>query len=83
MRVVEQALAGDGEADLLCTPPIALLPICFSLQTLMGVWEQWINEAPAHLKDTEPIFSLHTLQKEHPNPFVDQQSNMNDRYPIL
>jgi len=44
----------DGE-------PVTLLPMYFSLQNMVGTWQQFMTQAPADVKDVEPAINLMSL----------------------
>jgi len=44
----------DGE-------PVTLLPMYFSLQNMVGTWQQFMSQAPADVKDVEPAINLMSL----------------------
>jgi len=58
MRMQKQPVEGEtGE-------PVTLLPMYFSLQNMVGTWQQFISQAPKEVQGTEPainLLSLHDL----------------------
>jgi hypothetical protein len=55
MRMVKQQAEGEsGE-------PITLLPMYFSLQSMVGTWQEFMKEAPADVQGTEPAINLMSL----------------------
>ena len=57
MRMQKQATA-DGEES------VTLLPMYFSLQNMVGTWQQFMSQAPADIQGVEPaidLMSLHDL----------------------
>jgi hypothetical protein len=41
--------------------PLTLLPMYFSLQNMVGTWQQFIAQGPADVKDVEPAINLMSL----------------------
>jgi hypothetical protein len=55
MRMQKQLAEGEsGE-------PITLLPMYFSLQNMVGTWQEFMKEAPADVQGTEPAINLMSL----------------------
>jgi hypothetical protein len=55
MRMQKQVAEGEsGE-------PITLLPMYFSLQNMVGTWQQFMQQAPADVKNVEPAINLMSL----------------------
>ena len=55
MRMQKQDAKGEnGE-------PITLLPMYFSLQNMVGTWQQFMQQAPADVKNVEPAINLMSL----------------------
>lgn len=43
--------------------PITLLPMYFSLQNLVGTWQQFMSSAPPEIKEVEPAINLLSLHE--------------------
>jgi hypothetical protein len=56
MRMQKQASA-DGET------PVTLLPMYFSLQSMIGTWQQFMAQAPADVQGVEPAINLMGLHE--------------------
>lgn len=54
MRMQKEATA-EGEE------PVTLLPMYFSLQNMVGTWQQFMSQAPADYKGVEPAINLMSL----------------------
>jgi hypothetical protein len=40
---------------------VTLLPMYFSLQSMVGTWQQFLSQAPAEVQGTEPAINLMSL----------------------
>jgi Tic22-like family len=56
MRMQKQAESEDASST-----PVTLLPMYFSLQNMIGTWQQFMSQAPADLKGVEPAINLMSL----------------------
>lgn len=57
MRMQKKPEEGDdGE-------PVTLLPMYFSLQTMVGTWQQFMQSAPADIQGMEPAINLMSLHE--------------------
>jgi Tic22-like family len=54
MRMQKQPDENDSE-------PVTLLPMYFSLQNMIGTWQQFMSQAPAEVKGVEPAINLMSL----------------------
>jgi hypothetical protein len=54
MRMQKQAQEGEGE-------PVTLLPMYFSLQNMVGTWQQFMAQASPDLQGVEPAINLMSL----------------------
>lgn len=57
MRMQKQPEAGDDSKG----EPITLLPMYFSLQNMVGVWQNFMSQAPADMQGVEPAINLMSL----------------------
>jgi hypothetical protein len=74
MRMQKQA-AADGEE------PVTLLPMYFSLQNMVGTWQQFMSQAPADVQGVEPainLMSLHDLVE-----MMSKESEIDWRHVVL
>lgn len=55
MRMQKQATEGDTGA------PVTLLPMYFSLQNMVGTWQQFMSSANSELQGVEPAINLMSL----------------------
>jgi Tic22-like family len=55
MRMQKQP---DDDDD---SEPVTLLPMYFSLQNMIGTWQQFMSQAPAEVKGVEPAINLMSL----------------------
>eukprot|EP00980_Cylindrotheca_fusiformis_P030702 scaffold25278_cov132-Cylindrotheca_fusiformis.AAC.3 len=55
MRMQKQATEGDNGA------PVTLLPMYFSLQNMVGTWQQFMSSANPELQGVEPAINLMSL----------------------
>lgn len=55
MRMQKQKAADEEE-------PVTMLPMYFSLQNMIGTWQQFMSQAPADVKGVEPAINLMSLQ---------------------
>jgi hypothetical protein len=75
MRMQKQL--GEGESG----EPITLLPMYFSLQNMVGTWQEFMKEAPADVQGTEPainLMSLHDLVE-----MMQKESEIDWRHVVL
>ena len=57
MRMQKKAEEGDeGE-------PVTLLPMYFSLQNMVGTWQQFMSSAPQDIQGVEPAINLMSLHE--------------------
>jgi Tic22-like family len=61
MRMQKQAESGGENGAASTTEPVTLLPMYFSLQNMIGTWQQFMSQAPADLKGVEPAINLMSL----------------------
>jgi hypothetical protein len=59
MRMQKQS-SGTDDADS-SEPPITLLPMYFSLQNMVGTWQQFMKQAPVDIQGVEPAINLMSL----------------------
>jgi hypothetical protein len=75
MRMQKQVAEGEsGE-------PITLLPMYFSLQNMVGTWQEFMKDAPADVQGTEPainLMSLHDLVE-----MMQKESEIDWRHVVL
>jgi hypothetical protein len=57
MRMQKQPSADDGDDS----EPVTLLPMYFSLQNMIGTWQQFMAQAPADVQGVEPAINLMSL----------------------
>lgn len=55
LRMQKQATSDDD------SEPVTLLPMYFSLQNMIGTWQQFMSQAPADLQAVEPAINLMSL----------------------
>lgn len=56
MRMQKQAAEGEADAE-----PVTLLPMYFSLQNMVGTWQQFMTQAPSDVQNVEPAINLMSL----------------------
>uniref|UniRef100_A0A7R9ZNZ8 Uncharacterized protein n=1 Tax=Craspedostauros australis TaxID=1486917 RepID=A0A7R9ZNZ8_9STRA len=57
MRMQKAAEEGEGGE------PVTLLPMYFSLQNMVGTWQQFMGQAPADMQNVEPAINLMSLHE--------------------
>jgi hypothetical protein len=75
MRMQKQADAGDADE------PVTLLPMYFSLQNMVGTWQQFMSQAAPELQGVEPainLMSLHELVE-----MMQKESEIDFRHVVL
>lgn len=55
MRMQKQQAKDEDE-------PVTMLPMYFSLQNMIGTWQQFMSQAPADVQGVEPAINLMSLQ---------------------
>ena len=82
MRMQKQSSATDDDASSPSTePPITLLPMYFSLQNMVGTWQQFMSQAPVDIQGVEPainLMSLHDIVQ-----MMQQESEIDWRHVVL
>eukprot|EP00568_Trieres_chinensis_P009264 CAMPEP_0183292410 /NCGR_PEP_ID=MMETSP0160_2-20130417/1472_1 /TAXON_ID=2839 ORGANISM="Odontella Sinensis, Strain Grunow 1884" /NCGR_SAMPLE_ID=MMETSP0160_2 /ASSEMBLY_ACC=CAM_ASM_000250 /LENGTH=369 /DNA_ID=CAMNT_0025453353 /DNA_START=155 /DNA_END=1264 /DNA_ORIENTATION=+ len=64
MRLAKQAPDGEDKSRVLNEePPAAMLPMYFSLQNMVGTWQQFLSQAPGDVQDVEPAINLMELHE--------------------
>lgn len=61
MRMQKTASSEDGADGANAAEPITLLPMYFSLQNMVGTWQQFMSQAPPDVKGVEPAINLMSL----------------------
>jgi len=53
----------DGDNDDSSGEPVSFLPMYFSLQAMVGTWQQFMSQAPADIQGVEPAINLLSLHE--------------------
>jgi Tic22-like family len=61
MRMQKTASSEEGSDGANAAEPITLLPMYFSLQNMVGTWQQFMAQAPPDVKGVEPAINLMSL----------------------
>ena len=80
MRMQKQSSASEDDAAS-DEPPITLLPMYFSLQNMVGTWQQFMSQAPVDIQGVEPainLMSLHDIVQ-----MMQQESEIDWRHVVL
>uniref|UniRef100_A0A7S2YP56 Uncharacterized protein n=2 Tax=Entomoneis paludosa TaxID=265537 RepID=A0A7S2YP56_9STRA len=56
MRMQKQAAEGDADKE-----PVTLLPMYFSMQNMVGTWQEFMKQAPSDIQGVEPAINLMSL----------------------
>jgi Tic22-like family len=59
--IAQMRMQKQAESDDASSTPVTLLPMYFSLQNMIGTWQQFMSQAPADLKGVEPAINLMSL----------------------
>lgn len=83
MRMQKQPSTDDDESSTStdAATPITFLPMYFSLQNMVGTWQQFMSQAPVDIKDVEPainLMSLHDIIS-----MMQQESEIDWRHVVL
>lgn len=80
MRMQKQSSATEDDASS-TEPPVTLLPMYFSLQNMVGTWQQFMSQAPVDIQGVEPainLMSLHDIVQ-----MMQQESEIDWRHVVL
>ena len=61
MRMQKSASPEGASDEAIAAEPITLLPMYFSLQNMVGTWQQFMAQAPPDVKGVEPAINLMSL----------------------
>jgi hypothetical protein len=61
MRMQKSTTPEDAAGGATTAEPITLLPMYFSLQNMVGTWQQFMAQAPPDVKGVEPAINLMSL----------------------
>jgi Tic22-like family len=61
MRMQKTSSSEDASDGTNAAEPITLLPMYFSLQNMVGTWQQFMAQAPPDVKGVEPAINLMSL----------------------
>lgn len=56
MRMQKQPAEGDSDKE-----PVTLLPMYFSMQNMVGTWQEFMKQAPSDIQGVEPAINLMSL----------------------
>jgi Tic22-like family len=63
MRMQKVSSKKEGEEASSEEEPVALLPMYFSLQNMVGTWQEFMKQAPADVQNVEPAINLMSLSE--------------------
>ena len=81
MRMQKQSSASEEEDAASAEQPVTLLPMYFSLQNMVGTWQQFMSQAPVDIQGVEPainLMSLHDIVQ-----MMQQESEIDWRHVVL